>query len=85
MLRCDSSIAVGKSRFIVIYSPIEMKPLHPAVKYSLVGIISVILFAPVVKNFTKEDPMVKQSREASERIDKFLAETDKKDSAQKSR
>ena len=59
-----------------------MKPLHPAVKWSLAIIISVILFAPVVRNMATEDPMVKQSREASEQIDKFLAEMDKKDSAQ---
>jgi hypothetical protein len=49
-----------------------MKPLHPAIKYSLTGIISVILFAPVIRNMTTEDPMVKQSREASEQAKKFM-------------
>ena len=79
---CKDTLGFGNSTFTVIHPPIEMKPLHPAVKQSLAIIVSVILFAPVVRNMTTEDPMVEQSREAREKTDKFWAEMDKKDSAQ---
>jgi|GEM_PF-2363013 len=76
------AIDLGNSTFTVICPPIEMKPLSPLVKYSLVGIISIILFAPVVKNMTTEDPMTKQSREAAAEARRFLEETRKSDREQ---
>ena len=57
-----------------------MKPLHPVIKYSLVGIISVILFAPVVKNSTTDAG--KEAKDAAAQAKRFMEETRKSDSEQ---
>ena len=74
------AIGLGNSTFTVICPPIEMKPLHPVIKYSLVGIISVILFAPVVKNLTIDAG--KEAKDAAAQARRFMEETRKSDSEQ---
>ena len=50
------AIGLGNSTFTVICLPIEMKPLHPAVKWPLAIIISaIVLVPPTIKAF-REDP-----------------------------
>ena len=74
------TIGLGNSTFTVILPSTEMKPLHPVIKYSLVGIISVILFAPVVKNSTTDAG--KEAKDAAAQAKRFMEETRKSDSEQ---
>ena len=57
------AIGLGNAIFTVICPPIEMKPLHPAVKWPLAIIISaIVLVPPTIKAF-REDPETTRTKE----------------------
>ena len=74
------SIGFGNSTFTVIHPPIEMKPLHPAVKWLLAIIISAILFAPVMKNLTTDAGQ--EAKDAAAQARRFMEETKERERTQ---
>ena len=76
------AIGLGNSTFTVICLPIEMKPLHPAVKWPLAIIISaIVLVPPTIKAFG-EDPETTRIKEYGAQADRYIEEMRKRDSAQ---
>jgi hypothetical protein len=75
MLRCDSSSGLGKSRFVVIHSSIEMKPLKPIIKYPLAILLAAIVLAPGIKTLTEDAG--KEAKKQSAQMDKFNANMEK--------
>ena len=75
------TIGLGHIIFTVIYSPIEMKPLHPVIKYSLaIGISGIVLLPGFIK-VVREDPSVTRMKEYGEQNRKFMEELDKRGNA----
>ena len=68
------AIGLGNAIFTVICPPIEMKPLHPAVKWSLAVIISgIVLIPPTIKAFG-EDPETARIKEYGAQADRQIEE-----------